>query len=36
VADSIPEREYEETIHKATALLRAIDEAESMNSGEIP
>ena len=34
VADSIPEREYEETIHKATALLRAIDEAEQMNSGE--
>jgi len=26
--------EYEETIHKATALLRAIDAAEMMNSGE--
>jgi anthranilate synthase component 1 len=36
VADSIPEREYEETIHKATALLRAIDAAEMMNSGEAP
>jgi anthranilate synthase component 1 len=28
VADSIPEREYEETIHKAQALLRAIEMAE--------
>ncbi len=36
VADSIPQREYEETIHKATALLRAIEEAESINSGEAP
>lgn len=29
VADSIPEREYEETIHKATALMTAIRLAES-------
>ncbi len=28
VADSIPEREYEETVHKAGALLRAIEIAE--------
>jgi anthranilate synthase component 1 len=28
VADSIPEREYEETVHKARALLRAIEMAE--------
>jgi anthranilate synthase component 1 len=28
VADSIPEREYEETMHKAHALLRAIEIAE--------
>lgn len=28
VADSIPEREYQETIHKARALLEAIDLAE--------
>jgi anthranilate synthase component I len=28
VADSVPEREYEETINKAKALLRAIDMAE--------
>jgi anthranilate synthase component 1 len=28
VADSIPEREYEETVHKAQALLRAIEIAE--------
>lgn len=28
VADSIPEREYEETLHKAGALLRAIEMAE--------
>lgn len=28
VADSIPEREYEETVHKAQALLRAIEMAE--------
>ena len=29
VADSVPEREYEETVHKAGALLRAIELAES-------
>jgi anthranilate synthase component 1 len=28
VADSVPEREYEETVHKAQALLRAIELAE--------
>ena len=28
VADSVPEREYEETVHKARALLRAIEIAE--------
>ena len=28
VADSVPEREYEETVHKAQALLRAIEIAE--------
>ena len=36
VADSIPEIEYQETLHKATALLRAIEEAEKMNSGVAP
>ncbi len=30
VFDSVPEREFEETQHKAGALLRAIDEAEAM------
>ena len=29
VYDSVPEREYQETLDKASALLRAIDEAES-------
>ncbi len=29
VFDSTPEAEYQETLHKASALLRAIDEAES-------
>ena len=28
VSDSVPESEYEETVHKAGALLRAIDTAE--------
>lgn len=28
VADSVPEREYDETVHKAKALLRAIEMAE--------
>ena len=31
VADSVPEREYEETVHKAQALLRAIEIAEEGN-----
>jgi anthranilate synthase component 1 len=30
VADSVPEREYEETLNKARALLRAIQVAELM------
>ncbi len=30
VYDSVPKAEYEETLHKAGALLRAIDEAEAM------
>jgi anthranilate synthase component 1 len=29
VADSVPEREYEETMNKARALLRAIEQAEA-------
>jgi anthranilate synthase component 1 len=29
VADSVPEREFEETVHKARALLKAIDLAEA-------
>ena len=29
VSDSKPEAEYEETLHKAGALLRAIEDAES-------
>ena len=33
VADSVPEREYEETVHKARALLRAIEIAEAEDSG---
>ncbi len=36
VADSVPATEYEETVHKATALLRAIEEAEQVNSGDAP
>jgi anthranilate synthase component 1 len=32
VADSVPEREYEETEHKAQALLRAIEIAEAEDS----
>ena len=31
VADSIPESEYQETLHKARAALRALEEAESPN-----
>ncbi len=34
VADSIPEREYEETLNKAKGLLKAIEIAERMNCGE--
>ncbi len=34
VADSVPEREYAETINKAKALLRAIEVAERQMSGE--
>ena len=30
VADSTPEDEYHETLHKAGALLRAIDKAEGL------
>jgi anthranilate synthase component 1 len=33
VADSVPEREYDETVHKAQALLRAIEIAEGEDSG---
>jgi anthranilate synthase component 1 len=29
VADSVPQKEYMETVHKAQALMRAIDEAEA-------
>jgi anthranilate/para-aminobenzoate synthase component I len=29
VADSVPEREYQETMNKAGALLRAIEMAEA-------
>jgi anthranilate synthase component 1 len=29
VADSVPEREYQETMNKAMALLRALDIAET-------
>jgi len=32
VADSVPEREYEETLHKSRALLKAISMAERMSS----
>ncbi len=34
VADSVPEREYEETLNKAKALLRAIQVAEQMTPSE--
>ncbi|MDA1349840.1 MAG: anthranilate synthase component I family protein, partial [Chloroflexi bacterium] len=30
VFDSVPETEFEETLHKASAVLRAIDEAEGL------
>jgi anthranilate synthase component I len=32
VYDSVPEREYEETLNKARALVNAIDQAEGLNS----
>ncbi len=32
VADSIPEREYEETLNKARGLIQAIETAERMSS----
>ena len=32
VADSVPESEYEETINKASALLKALEEAEEFYS----
>jgi len=31
VADSVPEKEYEETINKARALIRAVDMAENFD-----
>jgi len=34
VADSVPEREYEETVHKAQALLRAIELAEDESAAD--
>ena len=34
VYDSIPEREYEESLNKAQALLKAIDQAETQAAGE--
>jgi anthranilate synthase component 1 len=34
VADSVPETEYNETVSKASALLQAIEVAESMNAGD--
>ncbi len=33
VADSVPETEYDETVHKASALLRAIEDAEAIAAG---
>jgi anthranilate synthase component 1 len=33
VADSIPAKEYEETAHKASAALRALEQAESLEQG---
>ena len=35
VYDSIPEREYEESMNKARALLKAIDQAESEHGSEV-
>jgi anthranilate synthase component 1 len=33
VADSIPEREYQESLNKAQALLKAIEQAETIYVG---
>lgn len=33
VADSVPEREYEETVNKAAAMLRALQAAEALEAG---
>jgi anthranilate synthase component 1 len=33
VADSVPASEYDETIHKASALLRALEQAEALEQG---
>ena len=33
VFDSKPENEYQETLHKSSAILRAIDMAEKMQGG---
>ncbi len=33
VADSVPETEYAETVHKASALLRAIEDSEAIATG---
>ncbi|HEY7348007.1 MAG TPA: anthranilate synthase component I [Ktedonobacterales bacterium] len=35
VADSIPAKEYEETCHKAEALLRALEQAEALERGDM-
>ena len=34
VADSVPEREYEETMNKAKGLLKAIELADKINMGK--
>jgi anthranilate synthase component 1 len=36
VADSVPETEYQETMNKMRAILRAIEEAETMLAGRPP
>jgi anthranilate synthase component 1 len=33
VYDSVPEREYQETLNKARAVMQAIDHAEAMEEG---
>ncbi len=35
VADSIPAKEYEETVHKAGALMRALEQAELLEQGDM-